>query len=97
MDKEQFHKILDEHAEWKLGTGEARGQPRSEETARPGNEFPMVSKFVSKERQCNWCGLTADKKETLSRNFGSKIWKAKCSECGKKVVIHNRDIFKDKY
>ena len=106
MLKEHYVKILDFFTEWKegvdtyhaskVGTAKKKtGRPRKDaddEYDTPLNTYPVVLAHKPQQVPCEWCDSQCSGCKTYSRPIGSKIWTAKCSDCGQKRQFLNEQL-----
>lgn len=100
MLTEHFTKILDHFTEWTIGVHQSTltGRPskKSQEDSQPINGHPVVIAYKTLVQPCDWCDGVCSKEKIYKRTIGSKIWQAKCQDCGEKRNILANEIVVDK-
>ena len=57
------------------------------ERSKPTKGYTVVLSHKPKTWPCEWCEGQCSNSKTYSRSPGSKVWNAKCGDCGEKRRI----------
>jgi len=96
MQKDHFHKHLDQLTEWTVATDilvcktEKKGTKNQYHPPEKG--YTVVLKHKPLEYPCEWCGDTCSQEKLYRRSSGSNVWAAKCQDCGQKRNFHTSEI-----
>ena len=98
MQKELFHKILDQYCEWKetadtRGTnGDGTKRKVRKDHSDPIRGYDVVFSYKPKKHNCDRLSGDCTIEKTYSRIAGSDFWTVKCPHCKDTWKMTTQDI-----
>jgi hypothetical protein len=96
MLTENFYQILNQLAEWKLGTfpGSAgsTGRPPLDPDAAPENPYPVVTSFNDTQSKCDWCESICVRRKIYTKVADTDRWKGTCGDCKKGRTVTTEEM-----
>lgn len=98
MQKDQWHKVLDELCEWRI-TADTRGvnedgskrKIRKDHT-EPIQGYDVVLSHYPKSHKCDHCHGYCSKEKTYRRAIDSQLWTFHCKDCGESWKVTAQEI-----